>query len=214
MIAKSIFRCAAVFALLCSNIATAQEEQDQMDGETRFMQLALDCVQREYPNKVSHVLQGDSDALPPRALHPAFYGCYDWHSAVHGHWLLVRLLRSSPESELAAAATAALDANLTPQTIAGEVAYFRGEGGRPSSVPTVLPGCYSSASNCANGTIPVHHAGPKRSRRWRRKSPTGIAAGCPICSTRSASGRITSPPSVLLWLSTGRGRRGIASSSG
>ena len=128
MIAKSIFRCAAVFALLCSNIATAQEEQDQMDGETRFMQLALDCVQREYPNKVSHVLQGDSDALPPRALHPAFYGCYDWHSAVHGHWLLVRLLRSSPESELAAAATAALDANLTPQTIAGEVAYFRGEG--------------------------------------------------------------------------------------
>lgn len=96
--------------------------------ETHFMQLALDCVQREYPNKISHVMAGDDDVLPPRLLHPAFYGCYDWHSAVHGHWLLVRLLRTSEWSDLTDAAVAALDANLTPENIAGEIAYFQRDG--------------------------------------------------------------------------------------
>ena len=60
----------------------------------RFARLALDCVGREYPNKIAHVMQGDADALPPRRLTPAFFGCYDWHSAVHGHWLLARLARA------------------------------------------------------------------------------------------------------------------------
>ena len=96
--------------------------------DERFMQLALDCVQREYPNKISHVLQDDGDARTPRALHPAFYGCFDWHSAVHGHWLLVRLLRGGAGGEMADAATQALDANLTPEAIAGEIAYFQAEG--------------------------------------------------------------------------------------
>lgn len=96
--------------------------------EDRFMRLALDCVQREYPNKISHVLNGDDDVLPPRLLHPSFFGCYDWHSAVHGHWLLVRMLREYPETGLAAEATRRLDENLTPENILGELAYFRREG--------------------------------------------------------------------------------------
>tara|TARA_R110000868_G_scaffold92734_1_gene257179 strand:+ start:9957 stop:11006 length:1050 start_codon:yes stop_codon:yes gene_type:complete len=96
--------------------------------ETRFMTMALDCVQREYPNKISHVMTSDSDARAPHELHPAFYGCFDWHSSVHGHWLLVRLMRSMPEGSLTEAATAALDANLTPENIAGEIAYFDSEG--------------------------------------------------------------------------------------
>ena len=94
----------------------------------RLAGLALDCVHREYPNKIAHVLQSDEDALPPRKMTPSFYGCYDWHSAVHGHWLLVRLARTYPEAAWAATARAALATSLTPEKIAGEVAYIRGEG--------------------------------------------------------------------------------------
>ncbi|UCF21609.1 MAG: DUF2891 domain-containing protein, partial [Gemmatimonadota bacterium] len=94
----------------------------------RFGRLALDCVHREYPNKIAHVLSSDADALPPRELTPAFYGCYDWHSAVHGHWLLVRLARSFTESPVTQKARAALAWSLTPDKIAGEVRYLEGEG--------------------------------------------------------------------------------------
>ena len=72
----------------------------QLDAATaeRFANLALACVHKEYPNKIAHVLNGDADVQPPRELTPAFYGCYDWHSAVHGHWLLARLARRFPEA--------------------------------------------------------------------------------------------------------------------
>src|SRR3981189_3322970 len=66
---------------------------------TRFARLALDCVHKEYPNKIAHSLNSDADVKPPRELTPAFYGCYDWHSSVHGHWLLVRLARLFPQSD-------------------------------------------------------------------------------------------------------------------
>lgn len=94
----------------------------------RFARLALDCVGREYPNKISHVMQSDADAQAPRALHPVFYGCYDWHSSVHGHWLLVRILHLYPETPLRDEIVAALDANFTEEAVAGEVAYFQAEG--------------------------------------------------------------------------------------
>lgn len=94
----------------------------------RFARLALECVHREYPNKIAHVLQEDADARPPRQLTPAFYGCYDWHSAVHGHWLLARLARTFPGAGFAAEARAALDLSLTPENVAAEVAYVTGEG--------------------------------------------------------------------------------------
>jgi len=98
------------------------------DAAARFARLALDCVHLEYPNKIAHVLQSDADSRPPRELTPAFYGCYDWHSSVHGHWLLARLARLFPEAEFAAAARAALARSLTPANIAAEVAYLRGPG--------------------------------------------------------------------------------------
>jgi hypothetical protein len=94
----------------------------------RFAALALDCVHREYPNKISHVLQSDADARPARELTPAFYGCYDWHSSVHGHWLLARLARQFPAAPFAAKARAALDRSLAPENIAAEAAYLRGPG--------------------------------------------------------------------------------------
>lgn len=94
----------------------------------RFARLALDCVGKEYPNKIAHVLQSDADVAPPRQLSPAFFGCFDWHSSVHGHWLLARLARMYPSAPFAAEARQALARSLTPDRIAGEVAYLRGEG--------------------------------------------------------------------------------------
>ena len=58
---------------------------------SRFAALALKCVHQEYPNKPDHVINDAADARTPKAMHPAFYGCYDWHSCVHAHWLLARL---------------------------------------------------------------------------------------------------------------------------
>jgi Protein of unknown function (DUF2891) len=94
----------------------------------RFAALALKCLHQEYPNHISHTLNGDADARPPRELTPAFYGCLDWHSDVHGHWLLVRLIRLFPDAPFVAAAREALARSLTPQNIAGEIAYLRGPG--------------------------------------------------------------------------------------
>jgi hypothetical protein len=94
----------------------------------RFARLALACVHKEYPNKIAHVLNSDADVHPPRELTPAFYGCYDWHSSVHGHWLLARLARTYPQAPFAPAARAALAQSITPEHIAQEVKYMTGEG--------------------------------------------------------------------------------------
>ncbi|HEY0766516.1 MAG TPA: DUF2891 domain-containing protein [Steroidobacteraceae bacterium] len=94
----------------------------------RFAALALKCLHQEYPNHISHTLGADADVRPPRALTPAFYGCYDWHSAVHGHWLLVRLIRLFPDAPFALQARAEVSRSLTAPNIAAEVAYVRGEG--------------------------------------------------------------------------------------
>ena len=91
----------------------------------RFAALALKCLHEEYPNHISHTLSSDVDARPPHELTPAFYGCYDWHSDVHAHWLLVRLVRLFPDADFVPAARAAIGQSLTPEHIAGEVAYLR-----------------------------------------------------------------------------------------
>ncbi|MBW3541833.1 MAG: DUF2891 domain-containing protein [Planctomycetes bacterium] len=90
----------------------------------RFARLALDCVHREYPNHILHLLESDADVGPPRRLTPAFFGCFDWHSAVHGHWTLVRLARLFPETPWADEARATLDRSLTPENLRGEVKYI------------------------------------------------------------------------------------------
>ena len=90
----------------------------------RFARLALACVHKEYPNKIAHVLNGDGDVHPPRELTPAFYGCYDWHSSVHGHWLLVRLARTFPAGPFAGQALAEVETSLTTPNIEAEVRYL------------------------------------------------------------------------------------------
>ncbi len=94
------------------------------DLASRFASIALDNVVREYPNKLDHVLHGAADLAAPRALHPAFYGSYDWHSCVHMHWLLARLLRRADGLREAGAIAARFDAHLAPDAIAVEVAYL------------------------------------------------------------------------------------------
>jgi hypothetical protein len=92
----------------------------------RFANLALACIHREYPNKTGHhILTSDRDARPPRELTPAFYGCFDWHSAVHGHWMLARLARLFPEAAFAAKARQAFAQNLTTENLAREAEYMQ-----------------------------------------------------------------------------------------
>lgn len=92
---------------------------------SHFAQLALKCITREYPNKPEHVLNDSQDVQNPKALHPAFYGCYDWHSSVHGHWMLVRLLRLFPTLAEAPEIRKAISRNLSEENIRVETAYLK-----------------------------------------------------------------------------------------
>src|SRR5436853_4534950 len=104
---------------LFSGAVIANPGFDQPDA-ARFARLALDCVHKEYPNKIAHSLNSDADVKPPRELTPAFYGCFDWHSSVHGHWLLARLVRLFPQAPFAAESRRALGESLTPAHIPQE----------------------------------------------------------------------------------------------
>src|SRR3954447_20537214 len=108
--------------------APAPRKPPELDAATaaRFADLALACVHKEYPNKIAHVLNGDTDVRPPHELTPAFYGCYDWHSSVHGHWLLARVARLHGDAPFAVRARAALDESITAANIAAEVRYLNG----------------------------------------------------------------------------------------
>ncbi len=101
----------------------------------RFARAALANVTREYPRKLDDLLTAPPGDLSPRANHPAFYGSYDWHSAVHMHWLLVRLLRAHPDQPSAAEAVSVLDAHLAPGPLAAERAFFDAPGGRTFERP-------------------------------------------------------------------------------
>src|SRR6516162_8335639 len=94
-----------------------------------FARLALKGIRKEYPNKPADVLNAAAEVQNPKTIHPAFYGCFDWHSSVHGHWMLVRLLRTVPDLPEAKEIRAALAENLTASKLQAEADYFR----RPNS---------------------------------------------------------------------------------
>lgn len=91
---------------------------------SHFAQLAMKCIQREYPNKPEHVMNDAAEVQSPKTLHPSFYGCYDWHSSVHGHWMLVHLLRRFPDMPEAKEMRAQLNRNLSASNLAQEKEYF------------------------------------------------------------------------------------------
>src|SRR3954447_18647461 len=109
-------------------LATSLDADFDARAAERFANLALACVHKEYPNKIAHNLNSDADVAAPRTLTPAFYGCYDWHSSVHGHWLLARLARTFPDAAFAKPAREALRHDLTKENIAEEVKYLESEG--------------------------------------------------------------------------------------
>jgi hypothetical protein len=100
-----------------------------------FARLALKGLEKEYPNKPEHVLASPDDIQGPRALHPAFYGSYDWHSSVHGHWMLARLLRRFPDLPEAGEIRRVLGAHLTAENLKVEAAYFARKEGRAFERP-------------------------------------------------------------------------------
>ena len=117
-----------MLSLGLSDTAIGENAAIDTGAAPRFARLALDCVHREYPNKIAHVLNSAADTGTPSQLHPVFYGCFDWHSSVHGHWMLVRWLRSGAlADEMNAEITAALEQSFTPAGVAAEVTYFEAE---------------------------------------------------------------------------------------
>jgi DUF2891 family protein len=127
---KPVMAIALGVILVFPNRALAGHTTTDLDSKAaeRFASLALACVHKEYPNRISHTLNSDRDVAPPRTLTPAFYGCYDWHSSVHGHWLLVRLIQTFPDADFTRPAREALRQSLTREHITEEAAYLRGEG--------------------------------------------------------------------------------------
>lgn len=107
--------------------------RSQTEGSLKFTSekanylyhFAYDCIDKEYPNKLNQVLGDDSYLAPPRQLHPAFYGCFDWHSSVHGHWTLVTILQHFPDFELRDSIMVKLQKNITKENIQKEIDYFR-----------------------------------------------------------------------------------------
>ena len=96
------------------------------DIASRLAELPLHCIQQEYPNKTAHTIEAESDArLTPRQLHPSFYGCFDWHSSVHGHWMLVRLLKTVKGLPKEAKIREILNTSFQPEALSGEVKYFQ-----------------------------------------------------------------------------------------
>jgi hypothetical protein len=154
----------------------------------RFVNLALDCVHREYPNKIAHVMANDEDAQPPRKLTPVFYGCFDWHSAVHGHWLLVRLSRLHPEAPFRDRALTALALSFTEENVKGEVEYLGTEGRysfeRPYGLAWLLQLCAELrewneplANQWSNTLHPLEAIAAKRIKDWLPKLSHPIRVG-------------------------------------
>jgi len=174
-------------ALLPAALAIAPAPVDPALAE-RFARLALACVHQEYPNKIAHVMGSDADARPPRELTPAFYGCYDWHSSVHGHWLLARVARLRPEASFAVDARRALARSLTPENLAAEVRYLEGKGRvsfeRPYGLAWLLQlGAElrewgsPEARGWAAALAPLEKASAERIREWLPKLTRPIRVG-------------------------------------
>ncbi len=110
-----------------TKIEQAQTPILNLEEANRLSQLPLHCMETEYPNKLNQTIGSAEDLLTPKALHPAFYGCFDWHSAVHGHWSLVRLLKQFPELVNGEAIKTKLLQNMSKENILTEVDYFYGK---------------------------------------------------------------------------------------
>lgn len=182
-------RVALIALSLCAAPAWSQNAAGlQPAAVARFAQLALDCVHKDYPNKISHVLNSDEDVRPPRELTPVFCGCFDWHSAVHGHWLLVRLCRTCPDGAFVPAARAALNESFTADKVAAEVRYLQAEGRatfeRPYGLAWLLQLCAElhewddpDARRWAATLEPLERIAAERFKTWLPKLSHPVRTG-------------------------------------
>ena len=182
--------CFFILTILMFTMGLVAQNTGQLDMKAadRFANLALACVHKEYPNKISHTLNSDSDVAPPRKLTPAFYGCYDWHSSVHGHWLLVRLVRTFPDAPFVESAREALRQSLTAENLVQEAAYLRGEGRasfeRPYGLAWLLQLAGElkewddpQAEEMAANLLPLEEAVLERLKNWLPKLSNPVRIG-------------------------------------
>ncbi|MCA0133178.1 DUF2891 domain-containing protein [Winogradskyella alexanderae] len=113
-------------SLATTSIEIADTPTLNLEQANTLAELPLACVSVEYPNKLGQTLGGSEDLKSPNELHPTFYGCFDWHSAVHGHWSMVSLLRQFPDLEKKDEIKSWLQTSITNENVGQEVAYFHG----------------------------------------------------------------------------------------
>jgi hypothetical protein len=157
----------------------------------RFVAIVLAGIEREYPNHVSLSLERDGDLAPPRRLTPAFHGCFDWHSAVHSHWTLVRLRRLRPDDDWGGDVEAALDRRLTDENVSAEFAFLAADRNRRFECPYGLAwllqlaaelreceagGCARSAT-CRARLNPLERLARDRLFDWAAALPFPIRSG-------------------------------------
>src|SRR5579864_4229676 len=188
MFAMSILCLVAIVRIAAGTAAATEEATFDAKAAERVAKLALACVHKEYPNKIAHVLNSDADVAPPRKLTPAFCGCYDWHSSVHGHWLLVRLVRTFPDAPFANDARAALSRSLTAENLKQEAVYIRGEGRssfeRPYGLSWLLQLCAelrewddADARQWLANLKPLENAAVERLSSWLPKLSNPVRIG-------------------------------------
>ena len=111
------------------------QERLTVEMASLFSGIVLSNVTREYPNKMDHVMLGAADVKGPRALHPLFYGSFDWHSCVHSYWLLSRIYRLHPTLPVSATIRRVIDQHFTVSNVAGELDYLKGTAHRSFERP-------------------------------------------------------------------------------
>ena len=123
---RSGFKRGLLLALLwaCTDVFASSAVQLSLLEANKLVELPLHCVEQQYPNKLNQTIGSDTDLLSPRTLHPTFYGCFDWHSAVHGYWSMVTLLRQFPTLDKADQIRAILQRNINAKNLQQELAYF------------------------------------------------------------------------------------------
>ncbi len=130
----SLLITALIFSIFTSCTTQKSENKEvtealniSLEEANNLAELPIHCIQTEYPNKLNQVIGGDEDLRSPESLHPAFYGCFDWHSSVHGHWSLVKLLKQFPELNNREKIIQMLKENMSKENILLEVEYFHGK---------------------------------------------------------------------------------------
>lgn len=151
---KRIALAVAISAFTCGS-ALADSNTPSTPYEQVFSNLALGCIHKEYTNKISHYMASDKDLKPPRELYPSFYGCYDWHSSVHGHWLLVRMLNTSSNKVDVSTIVNKLDKSFSQQNIQGELANYKRPGMKSFERPYGIAWLFQLTAELRQSSLPI-----------------------------------------------------------